>query len=340
MPPSSPRLPDFLLVGAMKCGTTSLHHVLDHHPGLFLPRAELFFFDIDDVQQHPDFFVRTPRGWTFFDYEAEFERYLPWYAAHFAGAAPGQLVGEDSTTYLPSPRAPERIRALLPEAKILVLLRDPVDRAVSHYWHLVESRRAVHTLEETLAYAPENLLVRGHYREQLERYLRVFPREQVKVLFFERFVRDVQGTVDEVCAFLGLDESVDTASVPTWSNRTAYPRSLRLQLAYNRLVRPVTHRRWLLRADLPPTNGAALAGAAPAEAAAEAAAAPGLKTRAVRALATLDRRLNARPGRRPPLDPHTREFLARYFARQNAGLSDLLGEDVAALWPNLRGYAL
>lgn len=330
--PSSmpPRLPDFLLVGAMKCGTTSLHRILDHHPGVFLPQAELFFFDIDDVQQHPDFFVRTPEGWTFFDYEAGFERYLPWYASHFEDASPAQLVGEDTTTYLPARRAPERIRALLPEARILVMLRDPVARAVSHYWHLVRSRQAVYTLEDTLQYAPENLLVRGHYREQLARYLRLFPREQVKVVLFERFVEDPQAVVDEVCDFLGLDESVDTSAVPTWSNRTAYPRSLRLQLAYNRLVRPQAQRRWVAGGDLPPAADASEdegAGHVPGR-------------RALRAVASLDRRLNARHGPRPPLNPYTRDFLARYFARENAGLSALIGEDVTAWWPNLEGFSL
>jgi hypothetical protein len=326
------RLPDFLIVGAMKCGTTSLHNILDQHPAVFLPREELFFFDIDDVQQHPNFFVYTPQGWTFFDYEAEYERYLPWYAAHFATAAPTQRVGEDTTTYLAAPRAPERIRALLPTAKIIVLLRDPVARTVSHYWHLVERRSAVHTLEGMLQYAPENLLARGHYKEQLERYFAFFPREQVKVVLFERFVADVQATVDDVCAFLGLAGSVDTSRVPTWSNKTMYPRSLWMQLAYNRLVRPVAQRRRLQGGGLPRVAGS--------EEGSFTGPPFSLKHRALRAVATLDRRLNMRPGRRPPLDPHTRDHLARYFARENAGLSALLGEDLAVLWPNLQGHKL
>jgi hypothetical protein len=323
----------------MKSGTTSLHRILERHPGVYLPGPELFFFDIDDVQQHPNFFVRTPRGWTSFDYEAEFERYLPWYAAHFAGAAPGQLVGEDTTTYLAAPRAPGRIRALLPEARILILLRDPVERAVSHYWHLVERRRAVHTLERMLEDGPENLLVRGHYRAQVERFFRTFPREQVKVLLFERFVADVQATVDDVCAFLGLPKSVDTARVPTWVNRTRYPRSLRLQLTYNRLLRPI--RRRTLHTDLPHAGRSLEETTASAEAAvAGDEPPPSLKGRLAHTLGSLDRRLNVRRGRRPPLDPHTRDFLVQYFARENAGLSDLLGEDVTAVWPNFRGYRL
>src|SRR5690606_1986293 len=302
------RLPDFLIVGAMKCGTTSLHRILDQHPGVFLPLGELFFFDVDDVQQHPDAFVYTPGGWTFFDYEAEFERYLAWYAAHFAAAAPGQLVGEDTTTYLASPRAPERIRALLPEARIIVLLRDPVARAVSHYWHLVQHRRAIYPLEEMLQRAPENLLVRGHYREQIERYLRFFPRDRVKVLLFERLVADPQAVVDDVCAFLGLEESVDTSRVPTWANKTLYPRSLRLQLRFNRLVWPVTSKRRLLdEHHLRPTPGGRPA-AADAE---RAAPASGFwkraMRRAVRALGSVDR-FNMRSGECPPLNPHTRAF--------------------------------
>ena len=121
-------LPDLILVGAPKCGTTSLHAMLALHPDVFIPEYEVFFFDVDDVMIHPDFFFHRS-GSSFHDYEGEFEEYLAWYRSLFTSAEPGQIIGEDTTTYLCSHYAPTRIAELLPDVKLIALLRDPVDRA-------------------------------------------------------------------------------------------------------------------------------------------------------------------------------------------------------------------
>jgi uncharacterized protein YifE (UPF0438 family) len=321
---TSATVPDFIIVGAQKSGTTSLHHILDHHPRIFIPKDEIYFFDIDDIQQHYDFFIylKNQQRWTYFDYEQEFDHYFEWYTAHFAAAQAGQLIGEDSTTYLASPVAPERIAKLLPSAKILMMLRDPVARAYSHYWHLVESRRAVYTFEETLQYQPENILQRGRYKRQIEHFMAHIPTTQIKVILFEHFIQNIQSVTDEVCDFLGVDERLDTTTVPTWSNKTTVPKVLSLQLLYNRILRPISNKRFFIRKDLPGQHRSAGSGEMSSQ-----------STSLLTQLAKVDRlivELNA--GKRPPMTPETQAFLQKLYARENAGISDLIGTDVSQYW--------
>lgn len=205
-------LPDFVVLGAQKAGTSSLFRYLAAHPSVVPAlRKEVHYFDL-----------HHGRG----------ER---WYRAHFPPllSKGDRLVGEGTPYYLFHPRVPERLRALLPEAKLLVLLRDPVDRAFSHWqW---ERRHGRETLDfddalaaedarlapelarweaEPDAYAPVHhrwaYKARGRYAEQLERWLAVFPREQLYVERSERFFADTETVFREVVDFLGL---------PPWTPR-------------------------------------------------------------------------------------------------------------------------
>ena len=106
-----------------------MHHILNHHDNVFIPGREIYFFDIDDVQQHPDFFMDDRGKWIFHDYEHHCKDYLEWYSSFFQNAADGQVIGEDSTTYMASSKAPPRIARLLPNVKLIFMLRDPVSRA-------------------------------------------------------------------------------------------------------------------------------------------------------------------------------------------------------------------
>jgi hypothetical protein len=198
-------LPDFILVGAPKCGTTSMHAMLALHPDVFLPEHEVFFFDVDDVMTHPDFFVHRD-GLSFHDYDAQFEEYLAWYRSMFAGAQPGQLIGEDTTTYLLSPDAPRRIASLLPDAKLIAILRNPVDRTYSQYLHNARSGRHFVSFERALRTNPGALMVQGFYAEQLERYRGFLNAGQMLVLFFEDFTEDPMRELRRVCDFLGLKD--------------------------------------------------------------------------------------------------------------------------------------
>lgn len=316
-------VPDFIIVGAMKSGTTSLHHILAHHPRVFIPDSEIFFFDLDDIEQHYDYFIYNKRGqkWHAHDFEARFEEYWRWYVGHFSPALPDQLIGEDSTTYLASRVAPQRIAHHLPQAKIIILLRDPIERAWSHYGHLMESRRAIYSFEDTIMNEPHTLLQRGFYAQQITHWLSYFPREQVHIMLFESFIQAMQTQVDDLCDFLGLSQRINTQTIPTWSNKTTYPRFVELQLAYNRLLRPITSRRFLIEATLPneqkPTAGAS----------------PSRSSRLIRQMAKVDRalvKLNA--GKRPPMKAETRVFLQDLYRRENRTLAELTALPIAQHW--------
>ena len=107
--PAGVRSVDFVIAGAMKSGTSTVHAILAQHPRVFIPDPELHFFDADDLLQHPDFNFFRDGSWTSQQLESDPERFWAWYAAHFADAKPDQLLGEDSTTYLASPLAHRRL---------------------------------------------------------------------------------------------------------------------------------------------------------------------------------------------------------------------------------------
>jgi len=311
-------LPHFILVGAPKCGTTSLHAMLALHPDVFLPEYEIFFFDVDDVMTHPDFFVHRD-GLSFHDYDAQFDEYLAWYRSMFAGAQPGQLIGEDTTTYLSSPDAPTRIASLLPDAKLIAILRDPVDRTYSQYLHNIRAGRHSVSFERTLRTNPGSLMAYGFYAEQLERYRGFLNANQMLALFFEDLAADPTRELRRVCDFLGLEDLPPIDAEAQHSNAARPPLHLGSRLLVNQWLghrfsfpRP--------RPNLPNYQGPE---------------APDAQARSLRwyerALMSLDERM---PRRRPaPMSPQIREHLQKVFAKRNAGLAELLGCDVSARWP-------
>ncbi len=203
-------LPDFLIVGGLKCGTTSLYQYLCTHPQIYAAqRKELFFFD------------------RFFD------RGTYWYRSHFPTNIGHQhwLTGEASPHYIQHPLAAERICRLMPNIKIIALLRDPVQRLLSHYKHNV--RNGWETLDFAAAMEAEESRVaeilkntadhpdafefdalkfsyfrKGLYADQLVRWYKVFPPEQILVLQSEELFRNPRAVVDQTLQFLGLEPHV------------------------------------------------------------------------------------------------------------------------------------
>jgi hypothetical protein len=196
-------LPDFLILGVQKAGTTALYAYLRWHPQVTGPSwKEVSFFD------------------------RHYRRGVPWYRGHFPVRSAGRVVGEASPGYLFHPLAPERVKATVPGAKLIVLLRDPVDRALSHYHHEVALGREPLSFEDALdaeeertrgeeerlveqpnyfsqAWWDYTYAARGRYAEQLERWLAVFPAEQLLVLASEELAREPARLYAEVLAFLG-----------------------------------------------------------------------------------------------------------------------------------------
>jgi hypothetical protein len=208
-------LPDFLVVGTKRGGTTTLFRALQSHPGV----APLF-----PSRQH----TKSPH---YFD--LHYDRGESWYRSFFptaralGRAGHDRLTGEASPYYMFHPLAPGRIASDLPSVRLLVLLRDPVDRAASHHWDRVQHGVEHLPFELAVAMEPERLagerehmeadpgyqsdayehfsyLARGHYAEQVERLIALFGRDRLLVARSEDLYADPQRTYDEVLEFLGL----------------------------------------------------------------------------------------------------------------------------------------
>jgi hypothetical protein len=207
-------LPDFLIIGAQKSATTSLYAYLLAHPEIAGPSSkEVDYFQNTDV--------RTER----------------WYRGHFPWAVQRRLAqlrggrllaGEASPNYIFRPDAPAHVAALVPEAKLIALLRHPVDRALSHYNHERIFGREPLSFEEAIAAeaaetpAPgerqrRSYRARGLYAEQLEHWLACFPPEQIHVIATEELDADTDGHYREVLAFLG----VRPLSLPRYEHKLA-----------------------------------------------------------------------------------------------------------------------
>lgn len=185
------RLPDFLIIGAMKCATSTLHEQLALQPGIFMS---------------------TPKEPNFFSDEEIFARGMEWYEELFATGARAQLCGESSTHYtkLPThPQAADRIAQHLPEARLVYVMRDPIARLVSHYRHEWTQRTLEGPIETAIHEHPE-LVAYGCYAMQLQPYLERFGPGRVLPVFAERLERHPQRELERVCGFLGY------AGRPSW----------------------------------------------------------------------------------------------------------------------------
>lgn len=322
------QLPDFVVAGAMKSGTTSLYTILRQHPNVYMPPLEVGFFDIDDIKQHPDFFKLRRGQWHYHSFSHDRMRLLAWYRGLFDGAAPGQLKGERSTTYMASEVAPRRMAELLPEVRIIFMLRDPVRRAYSNYWHLLRTGEATASFEKTLRYRHSVLFDRGIYRRQIERYLEFFPRDQILFLVFEEYVEDPLSTLRTVCDFLEIDADRFSETVTDrHENRGRYPWSSRLQYVVNTLLfHGLLDGHRYLDAHLPALRFEALDYGPVAR-------------RVFHGLVFFFKvlaRLNCSRSSKPAMKTTTRGLLRDLYEDRNSGLSELIGRDLSNWWPDTK----
>ncbi len=179
-------LPDFIVIGAMKCGTTTLYRHLEKHPRIGMSR-----------DKETDFFVA----------EKNYSEGIDWYSNQFDRKF--ELHGEASPNYTKNrdfPGVPRRIRETCPDAKLIYIVRDPVVRAESqfrHSWIMGSISDQPEELHGTHEY--HHIMDASHYARQLEAYLEVFPREQILVLDFDDLVQSPQKVMDETCAFIGVE---------------------------------------------------------------------------------------------------------------------------------------
>ncbi|MBN1630802.1 MAG: sulfotransferase [Thermoleophilia bacterium] len=314
--PQGLRIPDFIICGAMKCGTTTLHHVLDQHPRVYVAKGEVHFFDMDSPLHHPRFSYFNGREWRTPRLEDDPHRYWEWYSSHFAGATADQIVGEDSTLYMLSETAAQRIAAQPKPIRLLILLRHPTHRAYSQYWHMLVNGRARYSFEETLRYEPYTVLNRSLYVQQLRSFLAHVERERVKVVLFEDLVADRPAVLREVCGHIGVDYGqLPADSLDIHYNRSRLPRFPGLQLTMNKLFRG--------QATLPvgPRVPTALTSRVSA------------KVAMAKAAHKAYRAVNPLTDRRPPaMRESTRRFLDDYFRKELEGIDELVGRSVWSTW--------
>jgi hypothetical protein len=192
-------LPTFLIIGAQKGGTSSLYEYLQGSPAVrSARRKEIHFFESD----------------------GNWRKGTTWYRMHFPFIRGSEVTGEATPSLVLDPRAPERCHQTVPDCRLIVLLREPVARAESHYWHNVRRGRealgfaeAIDREEERLAAAPlmrsdhksYSYLERGHYADQLTRWLAWYPRSSLLVLESEELFRDPADIVRRVADWLGSE---------------------------------------------------------------------------------------------------------------------------------------
>lgn len=268
-------LPTFLVIGAMRSGTTALSAYLRAHPEVFVSRQkELNFFD------------------TYFD------RGIEWYAKWFEDAKGFAAVGEATPSYMYAEEAGARMGSVLPDAKLVVMLRNPVDRAYSHFW--LNRSRGLEDLEFAQAIEAEprrlaeggwkarfgkSYLDRGRYLPQLRRVCEYYPRSALHVALFEDLSREPLTTFASICRFIGVDDTVVPPRLGQAQGGYRVHRSKLLHRASKRF--PETMRRTV-------------------------------------------RKWNSRPSSYPAMDADIRAELLSRFARENKALEVWLGMDLSA----------
>ncbi|HEX6586718.1 MAG TPA: sulfotransferase [Solirubrobacterales bacterium] len=180
-------LPNLIIIGGLKCGTTSIHHYLGLHP------------EVD---------MSKPKELNFFVEELNWDLGLEWYKGRFDDRF--QVRGESSPHYTNFPYfagVPERIAEHIPDAKLIYMVRDPISRILSHWRHAVGAGYETRPMEEALARPDQTYVTRSRYWMQLQPYLERFDPGQIEVITQEELQSDREGTMRRTLRFAGVDES-------------------------------------------------------------------------------------------------------------------------------------
>ena len=215
-------LPNFLIIGAAKSGTTALHSYLRQHPDVYMPeKKELSYFSHS---------ITAPAINKL--YLEEEIKSLEEYICYFSDATTEKAIGEASPMYLYFEIASVRINSLIPDCKIIAILRNPIERAYSAYLHAVRDwREPAKDFYEALDLEKNRInegwsilyhyVNAGLYSHQLERYYEIFPSEKILVLLYDDLLSDPKMVFNDIFSFLGVDQNFfpDTAHHPNVSGK-------------------------------------------------------------------------------------------------------------------------
>jgi hypothetical protein len=278
------RLPDFVVIGGSKSGTHWINECLREHPEIYVPpdTHEIFFFDL------------------------YFDRGVPWYAHYFRGYRAEKRVGDVTPTYLANPLAPGRLHAVLPDATLIVSLRNPVQRAWSKYLHLWRKGDIPpHVDFWTACRLRPEVLGDGEYFRCLGPWRRLFPAEQLNLLVLDDAAADPYGYMRRIYQILGVDPTFEASKTARKTNEHQTPRSMVAAKVAFRTSRFLHEH--------------------------------GLHGVVEQAKRWRLQRLVLEPGRDeakdpPPLGAADRERLVDHFRGDVAALSELVGRDLVKLW--------
>jgi hypothetical protein len=194
--------PDFIIIGAMKCATSTLHEQLALQPGIFMTELK-----------EPNFFSN----------DEQYAQGMEWYLSHFAPAKPDDICGESSTHYTKLPTYPQTIDRILqhfPDVKLIYVMRHPINRLVSQYIHEWTERVISVDINQAVDEYPE-LIGYSQYSMQLKAYFETFGQDRVLPVFFERMIKHPQEELERVCQFIGYkgkpvwDDQLNAQNVST-----------------------------------------------------------------------------------------------------------------------------
>jgi len=284
-------LPNFFIVGAPKAGTTSLFHYLDEHPEVFMsPVKEPNYFSYNEIVAQALYYVEKGVG----DQGA--------YENLFQDASGAKAVGEASVSYLFYNNVGAKIHSLLPEAKIIIVLRDPTARAFSHYlmdrrlgyvnvpFDDIVRQNSNHPLQNL--YYQQSVLL-GMYYEQVKRYLELFGEKRVKIFLNDDLKTDTPGVVRSLFEFLEVDTSVNH-DFSRKHNVYGKPRNFLVQYFYTKKIL-----RGLMKKILP-----------------------------VQLASNMKKSLVV-PGEKPVMNTETKAFLQKIYHEDVKKLSGLINRDLA-----------
>jgi hypothetical protein len=298
--------PDFFIVGAPKCGTTALYHYLRQHPDIYFAPKEIHYFGSDLTFRENDKRPRTE------------EQYLEC----FSRAAHENMLGDASVWYLYSKEAAREIKRFSPAARIIIMLRNPIDMLYSNYsqnrWNGDEDirsfqlaldaepdRRQGKRLPRTTAPGPVEALFyldTARFSEQIQRYFMEFGEDRVHIIFYDDFAKETALVYRSVLGFLGIDEGFQAEIAVVNSNKV-----IASELFWRFVKSPPSWLRGTWQTILP------------------------AKTR--KSILRFSNKLNKKEAARPPMNAATRDCLKRTLEPEVERLSRLLGRDLSG-WCN------
>lgn len=246
-------LPNFFIVGAQKAGTTTLYHYLKQHPEIYMsPIKEPMYFALNNlIYNSPG--SKTDRYFRF--------NTIDNYSTLFQGVKTEKAIGEASTIYLYDGNTPHRIKELIPNAKIIIMLRNPVDRAYSNFYHAVRNgRETTDSFIEALQREDDRVnnnwsplyhyKRKGFYFEQIKRYYDSFGPEKIKIYLFENFIINPEPICKDIFGFLGVDQSF-IPDISTKYNESGYPKSKLIKMLRTYVFNSILLKFFLVKQTLP-----------------------------------------------------------------------------------------